>query len=213
MFLPFAVVVVLGATLLAGGRLSALGRLRVRSVWLLLVALALQILITEVVASRAPGWVDDTVHVGSYLLAAVFVWRNRRLPGLLLLGAGAALNGLVIALNGGELPASASALAAAGIHQRPGAFANSGRLAHPVLAWLGDVAATPAWLPFRNVFSVGDLLILAGAAWLIIGVCGTRWTTASAPSSPTAAWVAGSEAGPGLVTGSGPPPDTGWVGG
>jgi len=34
-------------------------------------------------------------------------------------------------------------------------------------AFLGDNLATPSWLPFANVLSIGDLLIgLGAAAWL-----------------------------------------------
>jgi hypothetical protein len=33
---------------------------------------------------------------------------------------------------------------------------------------LTDVFAMPAWLPFANVFSVGDILIAAGVATTIV---------------------------------------------
>ena len=36
-----------------------------------------------------------------------------------------------------------------------------------ILPWLADVLPQPAWLPRRNVVSVGDLLLAAGiAAWV-----------------------------------------------
>ena len=68
------------------------------------------------------------------------------------------MNAVTIALNDGTLPASPHALAdgRAG-RPKPSAFENSGVLAHPVLPWLGDIMATPSWLPFRNVISIGDL--------------------------------------------------------
>ena len=31
--------------------------------------------------------------------------------------------------------------------------------------WLGDIFAEPAWVPSRNVVSVGDLLLSVGLAW------------------------------------------------
>ena len=43
-------------------------------------------------------------------------------------------------------------------------FVNSGVLDDPRLAFLGDVFASPAWLPLRNVYSPGDLLLLAGCS-------------------------------------------------
>jgi hypothetical protein len=78
---------------------------------------------------------------------------------------------VTIALNGGTLPADPHALAVAGLRDEP-AFANSGPVAHPVLPWLGDVFAVPHGVPFANVFSVGDVLIVGGAVWLVR--CATR---------------------------------------
>ena len=43
-----------------------------------------------------------------------------------------------------------------------------------VLPWLGDVMATPAWLPFRNVISLGDIVVLVGGAVLLHVVCASR---------------------------------------
>jgi hypothetical protein len=37
-------------------------------------------------------------------------------------------------------------------------------VAAPVLALLTDIFAVPAWVPFANVFSVGDVLIAIGIA-------------------------------------------------
>ncbi len=158
------VVVAMCTTRLSGGRLRHLAGLPWRHAWLLPLALAAQVVIVEV-----PGVareVSVVVHVLSYVVAGAFLWLNRRVSGLWLLGLGAACNGVTIALNGGTLPASPSALAAVGISPE-GGFTNSGPLAHPILPWLGDVFATPSWLPLANVFSVGDVLIALGAAWLI----------------------------------------------
>jgi hypothetical protein len=102
-------------------------------------------------------------------MLGVCVWWNRGLPGMLVMALGAGLNALAITINGGTLPASAAALRAAGIHDRPG-FDNSDVLSHPHLGWLGDVMATPSWLPMRNMLSVGDLVLFAGAVILVITV-------------------------------------------
>ena len=55
-----------------------------------------------------------------------------------------------------------------------GDFNNSGILAHPQLAWLGDVLAVPAGVPLANVFSIGDVLILVGLAYGVHHLCGSR---------------------------------------
>ena len=105
--------------------------------------------------------------MASYAMLAFVLWLNRKLPGIVLITLGVAANAVTIAVNGGTLPASAHALRAAGIHLRPG-FDNSGVVAHPHLAWLGDIMVTPSWLPMRNMLSIGDLLLLVGAAVLVV---------------------------------------------
>lgn len=173
MLVAVCAVLVLALVPLAGGRLSLLAGLTLRWVWLIPLAFALQVLVISVVPTADPD-VLAAVHIGTYVLAGVFIWRNRAVPGLVLLGLGAASNGVTIALNGGVLPASAEALARSGFVLDPGEFTNSGVLADPVLPWLGDVLWVPAGLPLANVFSVGDVMIVAGLAWLVHRICGSR---------------------------------------
>jgi hypothetical protein len=142
-------------------------------------ALALQVVAVEVTMPEA---LAATLHVVTYVVALGFLWVNRRASGVWVVAAGAFSNGLAIALNGGVLPASAAAVASAGI-ERDLAFDNSAVLEHPLLPWLGDVFAWPAPLPLANTFSVGDVLIVIGvfvAAWT-----GTR--RLGAAESPQAA--------------------------
>jgi hypothetical protein len=127
-------------------------------------AVALQFVVIRVTMPEA---LAATLHVVTYVVALGFLWVNRRASGVWVVGAGAFSNGLAIALNGGVLPASAQAVASAGIEPDV-AFVNSAVLDHPVLPWLGDVFAWPAPLPLANTFSVGDVLIVIGvvvAAW------------------------------------------------
>jgi hypothetical protein len=152
------------------GRLRNLSTLRLDQAWLIGVALGLQILCISIV----PTWPRlplVLMHVASYVLAAAFVWRNRALPGLPLLAAGGIMNAVTIGLNGGTLPASATALRKAGLPVAQDKFLNSGVLAHPKLSIFGDNYASPGWLPLHNVYSLGDLLILCGAVWLVHRTC------------------------------------------
>jgi Family of unknown function (DUF5317) len=128
-------------------------------------ALALQVVALEV--AMPPG-LAATLHVLTYAVAFAFLWMNRGVGGVWIVAAGAITNGVVIALNGGTLPAGAWAVKAAGLDGDL-AFANSAVLDHPVLPWLGDIFAWPAPLPLANTFSVGDVLIVVGvfvAAWV-----------------------------------------------
>jgi hypothetical protein len=163
---------------LFGGRLRALAHVRIRLFWLIGAALALQVLAISVV----PTWPRPLLvaaHLVSYLMAGWFVWLNRHVSGLPIVALGGALNAVTIAVNGGTLPASRSALATAGIHPVAGDFNNSGILAHPHLAWLGDVIPVPASVPMANVFSIGDLLILLGLAYGLHHLCGSRLVRSS----------------------------------
>ena len=70
-----------------------------------------------------------------------------------------------IIANGGYMPAS---------HARRGGrpdgivvYSNTRVVASPALELLTDVIALPAWLPFTNIVSIGDLLIGAGIAIVI----------------------------------------------
>lgn len=144
--------------------------------------LVLQVVVVEV---ALPGAAAPVLHVVTYVVAVAFLVVNRSLRGTLLVAAGAVSNGVTIALNGGVLPATAAAVAAADAGLDP-EFANSAVLAHPVLPWLGDVLAWPAPLPLANTVSVGDLLVVAGAA--VVAWSGSRRIgAATSPAGGTAA--------------------------
>ncbi|GAA3610327.1 hypothetical protein GCM10022223_28110 [Kineosporia mesophila] len=151
---------------LTGGSFQRLGEIPVRGWVLLPIALLLQVLLFSVL-SDVPAWLGFPVHLLTYALAAVFLWLNRAVRGVPLIALGAALNGVTIALNHGTLPASEWAVRTAGLPADKG-FSNSGMLENPTLPWLGDIFAIPSGLPFANVFSVGDILVLAGVAVLVL---------------------------------------------
>lgn len=173
MIVPVAALIGLVCPAVLGGRLARLAGLRLRHVWVVVVAFAAQTV--ALMTLPGPRVLLAALHVASYAVAIWFVAVNRHVPGVVVVGTGALLNGLAITLNGGTLPASASALAASGVHPDVG-FVNSGFVAHPHLAVLGDVLAVPAGWPLANVFSIGDLLIVGALTYLSLRVCGTWWT-------------------------------------
>lgn len=172
MVLVVFVVLAMALVPLARGRLSALLDLRIRWPWLLLAALAIQLL-----AAYVPGEADawrTGAQVASFPLGLAVVWANRKIPGIWLIGLGALLNGIAIVANGGVMPASLSALRTAGLDPSPDVFVNSDVLADPELLFLGDVFAVPESWPFANVFSVGDVLVALGAVYTIHALCGSH---------------------------------------
>ena len=172
MFLVAVVVVAALTVPLFGGRLGALVEVRLRHGWAIFAGLGL-----EIAALEAPGLPDRlraALLVLAYPVGAVFLAANWRLPGVPLIAGGAACNLVVIAANGGVMPASPSALAGAGLPVRAPGFQNSAALADPRLGFLGDVFHIPAAWPLSNVFSVGDVLIALGILWAVHGICRSR---------------------------------------
>lgn len=160
--LAFAAAVALAA----GGSLSGVLAVRFRRFELVATALVLQILVVNIVHDLPPG-VAAAIHLFSYGLAGLFLLANRRVPGLWIVALGGAMNLAAITANGGVMPASPAALARAGSSVESSEFTNSGPVAAPKLAVLGDILAVPAGWPLANVFSLGDLVLVAGAGLMI----------------------------------------------
>jgi hypothetical protein len=174
----------LATVVVAGGHLSALASIRLRHAWTVLVGLFLQILIISVIPYANPT-VLAGAHLASYLFIGIFVFMNRSMPGLWLLGLGWASNLTVIAANGGIMPTASFAAASSARVVAANEFVNSRTLVHPKLQFLGDIFAMPRSWPLHNVFSIGDILIVVGAFVLLHSLCGSRlsafWTTRGRP--------------------------------
>jgi hypothetical protein len=175
MFILYAIPVGIVTGYLLGGRLDRLGRVRFRWAPLALLGLAVQVALfsaplAETVSASAAG---PAIYVASSAVVLVAVLRNLVIPGVAVIAIGAASNLVAIVANGGYMPADPGALAIMG-GIGPG-YSNSSVVADPALAPLTDVFAIPAWIPFANVFSVGDVLIGVGVAvTLALGMRGTR---------------------------------------
>jgi hypothetical protein len=162
-FILYGVVAGLLVGLLAGGRVDRLADLRIRWAWLAIAGLTVQVVLFLPMIGDALGPVAPWLYAGSTAAILAVILANLRVPGLALVAAGAACNVAAILANGGYMPVSAGALASLGWKEPPG-YSNSAAVADPALAPLTDMFAMPSWLPFANVFSVGDVLIAAGTA-------------------------------------------------
>ncbi len=167
MFILFAVPVGIAAGYLLGGRLDRLSELRFHWAWLAVLGLLVQIvLFSGAAADMLGGGIGEAIYVASTAAVLIAVLRNLRIPGMALIALGAASNLAAIVANGGVMPTTAAALAAAGLEPTD-EFSNSAVLDEPALAPLTDVYALPAWLPLHNVFSLGDVLIAVGIVVVI----------------------------------------------
>lgn len=155
---------------LLGGRWSRVAHIALRGTGWLWAAVAAQVVAYgfDAVGPRAA----PVVHVGSYALLVPFLATNRALRGMRWVLAGALLNLAAIAANGGVMPASPAAVRSAGLEL--GETENSRPVDRPRLAELGDVWAVPAGLPFANVFSPGDVLLVLGGIRVIHTAAGSR---------------------------------------
>jgi MFS family permease len=173
LFVAFLVLTVVTVPMFRG-RLSSLAEVRFRVPWALGAALLFQASFIFFSAGHDLPTLYGALHVTSYLLAGIFLWANRGLPGAWLIALGGAMNLLAIVANQGVMPASPDALASAGLIEAPRWFTNSAALPDPNLAFLGDVFAIPQPFPFPNVFSPGDILVALGGAFAFHRLCGSR---------------------------------------
>jgi hypothetical protein len=167
MFILYAIAIGLLLGSLVGGRWLALGSIPFRWGPLIVLGFLSQIvLFSDAVAERV-GAAGPPLYVVSTLMVGAAVVRNLGIPGMPLIVLGAASNIAGILANGGFMPAAPEALASLG-KSAPTIYSNSAVVAQPALEFLTDRFALPRWLPFANVFSVGDVLLGVGVVMLIV---------------------------------------------
>jgi len=179
-----------------GGSWRRLGDVHFRWWGLAFLGLALQLAPVPERAGNGDHIAAVGLLIASYVVLLVFVAANIRRPGFVIIAAGFTLNALVISANGG-MPVSEPALrAAAGPYyqQTLTRLTVHGGAKHHLerpgdeLVGLSDVL--PVGAPVRQVLSVGDLLWLAGAAWVVARAMSDRAQAAPTPESQQASAVA-----------------------
>ena len=184
MFLLIAIVVGFAAGLVTGGRPHNLLRLNLRWTALVFLALAVQVAISTGWLPGGPSLVRF-LYVLSNVVAMIWLGRNIRLRGMPCVVLGSVSNLVTIVANGGRMPVDGALLSRARLSQLP-----SNRVlvtAETHLAWLGDRFLLARPFPFPTVFSIGDLLIGLGIAWLIAVGMRPPARAAASPSNPSLA--------------------------
>jgi hypothetical protein len=167
MFILYALVIGLTIGVVSGGRLAGLATLQFRWPWVMLGGLFVQIVLFSDQVTSWIGSAGTPIYVISTLAVISAVVANRAITGMPVVALGAASNLVAIVANGGFMPADPWALQALGKAPKIG-YSNSALIPHPVLAPLTDTFALPAWLPFANIFSVGDVFIGVGVTIVIV---------------------------------------------
>jgi hypothetical protein len=192
-FLFFAVIAAaLAVAVLIGGDVRRLSQLRIRHIELLLAAFAVKVAVAVLGTTHSSTAVTAARPlniIGAILLLAV-VWFNRRIPGAILFGVGLSLNLIVIASFGGRMPVllprdiDPNSVVVAAL--RGGLDPLHVALAHPQGLWfIGDIFAIPGFGGHASLVSVGDVLMAAGVAWLIIR-CSQREPAGKPAALPSA---------------------------
>ena len=137
------------------------------------VALAIQ-LIAVFVDLGSDDLIRRILFVASYLLLIVFVFANVRRPSIALFGAGVLLNFLPIIANGGLMPITPETLQKTGGVPQDARIGEWVRDTKDVLLERDDVhlyffsdRLTSDLSPFR-AFSIGDLVLIGGAVFLLL---------------------------------------------
>lgn len=179
MFLFFAVIAAaLAVATLIGGDVRRLSQLRIRHIELLVAAFVAKIgvALLGTTHSAVSLNISRPLNVIGALLLLSVAWFNRRIPGALIFGLGLLSNLTVILSFGGRMPVllpsgfdpSSPALPLL----RTGLDPLHVLLSHPQGLWfLGDVFAVPSLFGHSSLVSIGDLVMAAGVAYLII-----RWS-------------------------------------
>ena len=168
MFMLYALVIGIVIGRLLGGRVGRLMELRFEWAWLALAALAVQVVLFSAPVTAVVGDLGPACYVASTMVVLGVVLRNvPRIPGLFIVALGAACNLAAIIANGGYMPVTSDALGTAARITTAG-YSNSVVAAHPILEALVDRFALPRWLPFANVFSIGDILISLGIVVVLV---------------------------------------------
>lgn len=178
MFLSLIIVSILIASV-RGGRISRFADTDFRKIGWIILSFAIRFALSWATGRVAiPGPVAAVVHVSAYVMVIVAVVANLRIRGMWLIGAGTALNALVIAANGGRMPIGMDGLRRAGLDILPSfqPIAAGASYTHELvdaatrIAFLGDVLCIPKPLWPPTVFSVGDILVMIGAFILVQSV-------------------------------------------
>jgi hypothetical protein len=180
-----AVVVIAGIGLLAillirlrGGAFPpGFGKFDLRYPWLFVLAFLIQFLLAVLGIKQVAiiGKIFPWVYIVSYLILLFAVAKNWPLFGMRIALLGIGLNFLVIVANAGHMPASAERAKQIGkadllVNQY---YPRSRPITpHTRLAFLGDVFSLNKPYPFPQIFSLGDIFVTLGVAWLVLAGLG-----------------------------------------
>lgn len=153
---------------------------KIRHIWLVFIAFLPQFFAFRLTATRNyfPDEYVPLVLVGSQLVLLIFTALNIAVPGMRVLGAGLALNFLVILANRGMMPISPETVRRLVPPDLPPGLWSVGKRfgvgkdivlekGDTTLWFLSDTFVLSLSETYRVAFSIGDVLIALGAFWVL----------------------------------------------
>lgn len=153
------------------GKLENLGKFMFKSSFLLVFSLILQIATSILIALGNQIAIQNKMilYIVSYIMLFIVLFLNLGRQSVWLILTGAIANFAAIVLNGGSMPIDVALLEKMGFENmlesfKMGAMPNYINIsdAYSFTAYLGKIFATPAFYPFKQVFTIGDILISLG---------------------------------------------------
>ncbi len=154
-----------------------------RAVWLVFLGFLPQL--TAVYLPFTRDWASDELAsaglVWSQAILLLFTLINFKVPGMPVLAVGLAFNLTAILANGGFMPlpfetaqkfVDPNILSTLETGRRISNASKDILLAESniVLPWLSDRFVSPAIIPYRFAFSLGDIFVATGAFWMCLGI-------------------------------------------
>jgi hypothetical protein len=154
-------------SLITGGKLTNLGRLNFRYVYLVIAAFIIQAGIDYWTAGNRMGDYPY-LHLVSYFILFFVLFQNRRLPGIYLIATGTLLNFLVITFNGGQMPVSPDTLPPDLIQALATGHGGTHNLLNENtrMKYLADIFYI-VYFNQKQLISIGDIIIDMGAFVLV----------------------------------------------
>jgi Family of unknown function (DUF5317) len=170
--------------LLFNGKLSRFAALPLRAPWLFLLAIVIQVIAFPfgVLPWRTGQTTATLLWLASFALLVAAATVNRKIRGVPLVAVGLLSNVAAVLANGGTMPVLPEAMHTAG--RVDPMVANSTADATPNLPLLVDRWAAPDWIPYANVYSIGDVLIAVGAVVIVLAAMGARLPRLTAVRGP-----------------------------
>jgi hypothetical protein len=174
------IIVSVAAGFMLGGTLKKLKDVSIRHLELIFSAFAVEFIITLLIREGilTDGTVIYILHLSMYIILFTFIYMNKRYFSILTIGAGFLLNAAAIFANGGVMPVAREALVKAGMGGAviDGILSPSGLYklmdGKTLLPYLCDIIPKPYIM--MSVISIGDIFIVTGLFFLILGLMGCK---------------------------------------